>query len=256
MPNVITDLKWTTTNGSAYKQEAPRILARPYLVDQNAIAATFSTYANLRTNSGGVRYYENLHPNAKDLNKEYVLPYFNDELRSFNNTWGSTYIGSTNGTQAGGSQFLGEVNTFADIAITTIAQGAAYLNNKSGALFEPPKYYQYTPDEGAVSVDFILINTDEQGDYEANYKFIADLIKLNRFKRDELLATTPPVLWKVIVPGYRYIRWASGGMSVSMQGKRILKDGKLIPEGFKINLSFTPLYTEPSNYMDEGELLL
>lgn len=259
MEDIVTDYKWTTTQGS-YKGEAPRVFATAYGIETNAILdAVKSYYSLIREAAGGnsigsgVDYYNKLH---KTKDKEpYVFPFFNDDVRSFSNAWGDSYVGSTNGSNTG-INYLESVKTFAETATNAINQIGALATGKPGALFEPPKFYQYSQDEGPVTVNFILINTDESGDAAKNYKLIKKLISDNRFKRDDgnSFIVTPPKLWSVIIPGYRAIRWASCNVSISLMGARryIEMDGGkiLVPEGYNISLTFTPLYTEPNNFVE------
>lgn len=267
MEDVVTDYKWTTTQGS-YKTEAPRIYVTSYAVTSNAIAKAVKTYYTLVKESfgqagellpgssigNGIEYYNNMHTVESGSQERYVLPFFGDDVRSLNNAWGDSFVGSTNGSNTGFT--YGEsLKTLAETGTNLINQVNAMAADKPGALFEPPKFYQYSQDEGPVTVSFMLINTDEDGDASKNYKLIKKLITENRFKRDDSnsFIVTPPRLWSVIVPGYRAIRWASCSVSVNLLGTRryidLAGDGNiLVPEGYNVTLTFTPLYTEPSNF--------
>jgi hypothetical protein len=255
MEDVVTNYKWTTTQGS-YKEEAPRVFATSYGIDSNAIVDAIKSYYSIGAsatfeNKSGVDYYNDLH---KTTDKEqFVFPYFSDDIRNFNNAWGDSYVGSTNGSDTG----VGYGNTLKDAAdktINLVSQINALKEGSPGALFEPPKFYSYQQDEGAVTVSFILINTDDEKDIVKNYNLVTKLINDNRFTRKDgnPLLVTPPKLWSVIVPGYRAIRWASCGVSVNLLGARrymyLAAGKKLIPEGYNVTLTFTPLYTEPSNF--------
>jgi hypothetical protein len=261
--DIVEDYKWTTTQGS-YRAEAPRVFASAYSIDTNAITDAVQTYYTLVKGAfsdgtyggprGGKEYYDKLHKTSKDTPKEnYIFPYFNNELRSFNNSWGDSYVGSTNGSDTG-TNFLEDAKKLAETGTNLINQVNALASGKPGALFEPPKFYQYAQDEGTVNVSFVLINTDEGDDIADNYALVSKLINDNRFSRndDNSFIVKPPKLWSVIIPGYRAIRWASCGVNVGMLGTRRWKDlnGKkiLMPEGYNVELTFTPLYTEPSNF--------
>lgn len=251
MEDVVRDYKWTTTQGS-YKEEAPRVFATSYAIVSNDIVKTIKSYYGIGRaatfeNKSGVDYYKDLH---KTNNKEqFVFPYFDSNIRSFNNSWGDSYVGSTNGSDTG----VGFLDTLQDAAgktINLVSQANALLKDKPGALFEPPKFYSYQQDESSVNVSFILINTEAESDIEKNYNLVLKLINSNRFTREDgnPLITTPARLWSVIIPGYRAIRWASCGVSVELLGSRRYIGKKLIPEGYNVTLTFTPLYTEPSNF--------
>jgi len=252
--NVADNYPWTTTQGS-YKTEAPRVYATSYSINNNAILEAVKTYYSAAGAALGVStsvdsFYTNMHKGAT-VRDRYVFPFFNDEVRSLNNSWGDSYITSTNGSNTG-ITFGKTLKDLADTALTLMTQVAAFSEESPGALFEPPKFYQYSQDEGPVTVSFVLINTTEVG-HDANYKLVKDLIVANRFERKEgsPFLVTPPNLWKVIVPGYRYIRWAACGVTVSLLGTRRMVQGNIIPEGYNISLTFTPLYTEPNNYANK-----
>jgi hypothetical protein len=255
MENIVNSYKWTTTTGS-YLDEAPRVYATAYEVSGNAILKTIQSYYQLAETAvtgsgnsvGGVEYYDKLHKTKKNP-ENFIFPYFNDEVRNFNNAWGDSYVGSTNGSDTGIS-YLSELKGLSDQVINLTSQFNALRTNSPGALLEPPKFYQYSQDEGGITVSFILINTDSADDAIKNYNLVKKLINDNRFERDNSNAflVNPPKLWSLIIPGYRAIRWASCGVAVNLLGSRRYINKKLIPEGYNITLNFTPLYTEPSNF--------
>jgi len=258
MEDVVKNYKWTTTQGS-YLEEAPRVFATAYTTNTNQITEVVNSYFKLAgeaigldTIKSGVDYYNGLHK-VDGKGEQFVFPYFNDDLRSLNNSWGDSYVGSTNGSNTG-VDFLQNVKDLADTVINLTTQVNAIATKRPGALFEPPKFYQYAQDEGPVTVSFVLINTDNASDVSKNYNLVKKLINDNRFHRDDgnAFIVTPPKLWSVIIPGYRAIRWASCGVNVSMLGMRRYFDlegsKKLVPEGYNVTLTFTPLYTEPDNF--------
>lgn len=238
--------KWTLVNGSYVTDEAPRIYAKTFKVDQNAIIGAVKSWVEITGSNSGTGYYDNMHQ-AK-LQDTWVFPYFNDDVRSFTNEWGDSYVGSTNGSQIAGGEFAGNVKDLASNILATVGQANALLSNKPGALFEPPKFYQYSANDSAVSLEFTLINTDGPSDYQSNYSLVKKLITENRMTRDSGFIATPPVLWSVTIPGYRAIRWASCNVDVSLIGKRVYKGNNIIPEGYRVRLTFNSLYTEPSNF--------
>lgn len=249
MANIVTGYKWTTVTGSILN-EAPRIFANTFKVDDNDILNAIQNWFSIGTSGkGGKEYYNQLHKATKK--EDWVFPFFGDEVRQFSNSWEDSYVGSTNGTQIAGAQITKAAAELASAVIQTKETFAAMFSKSPGSLFEPPKFYQYDASDGPVTVEFTLINTDSEEAPEKNYNLVQQLIKENRFTRAESgLAVTPPYLWSVTVPGYRAIRWASCAVSVSMLGMRKLVDNRLTPEGYRVSLTFTSLYTEPSNFMD------
>lgn len=258
MANIVEEYKWTTATGESVKKEAPRIRAIPYEIDQNDIVNRIKNWGS-QLGSGGKQYYDELYK-AK-AGQGWTFPFFSDTVRSFQNAWGDQYVGSTNGSQAFGAQYAGEITKFMDSLAATKGQVTAMAAGKPGALIEPPKYYQYSVDEDAVNFDFYLINTDDspneggEPSWKKNYELVKELIVLNRFTREKAnTIAIPPRLWQVWVSGYRHIRWASMSINIELLGMRLMKEKKIIPEGYRIIVSLTPLFTEPSNYKDQYDL--
>lgn len=249
MENIVTDYPWTTTQGN-YRNEAPQLFATSYSINNNAMLEAIKTYAGSVQGGSVTAFYKKMH-GGTTVSTRYIFPFFNDEVRSFNNSWGDSYVGSTNGSNTG-VDLVGNLKTLADSVLTLGSQVQAIKDGNPGALFEPPKFYQYSQDEGPVTVNFVLINTTEAG-HTKNYELVKKLIRDNRFTRKEgsPFLVTPPQLWSLTIPGYRAIQWASCGVAVSLMGSRRYVNSIIIPEGYNISLTFTPLYTEPSNYMDK-----
>lgn len=258
MPNIVREYTWTTVKG-AYLDEAPRIRATTYDVNNNAIFNTVESWGRLVVNFGGSykQYYDGLHSaNTKDT---WVFPYFGDEVRQFSNEWSDQLVTSTTGAGVAGSDLAAGIKQDAEKILTTagIVQGALKSlfgegeSKAAGSLFEPPKFYQYSANDGAFGLEFTLLNTESSDDVDKNYEVVKKLIQENRFTRVSGLAVKPPLLWEVLVPGYRNIRWASCDVGVNLLGRRVMLNGRIIPEGYRVSLSFKSLYTEPSNYMDD-----
>lgn len=259
MINVVTNYKWTTTTGKPYLEEAPRIFAKTYEIDTNEALQALEnwTAAVFNASKDYKQYYDGLHkPAGGKPKEEWVFPFFDDKVRSFTNEWGDSLKVSTDGSVAAGSGWAAALGATVKTAATTSGVGQAMvgavipgLNSQPGSLFEPPKFYQYSASDNALTVEFILINTESQGDAEKNYSLVKRLIEENRFSRSVGLTVAPPYLWEVKVPGYRNIRWASCNVDVTLLGKRLMVDSKIIPEGYRVGLTFTSLYTEPREFM-------
>jgi hypothetical protein len=257
MYDILRDYTWTIASANA-RNNAPRIKCKTHRVTDNQIYNSIKGYQNVASTSG-IQYYDNLHTGTEEGDM-WIFPFFTDEVRSFNNEWGDTYVGSTNGSQAAGSSLVGKGKEGLDNIANTVGQTGALVFGKPGALFEPPKFYTYGSSDNAATVEFTLINTYNEADARKNYDVIKKLITENRFNRGSSTIATPPVLWSVQIPGYRYIRWASCGVNISMLGRRqmstfayaedvgpTLKD-VIVPEGYRVALTFTSLYSEPNNF--------
>jgi len=260
MPNIANnrEYKWTTTEGSLL-DEVPRIYAKSYTITDNEALNTVKSWLNsINLFSTYKDFYNNLHRWTGDP-EQWVFPYFDDNVRGFSNEWGSNMVNSTTGGSFFFSDLLQGAKALGEKGQTTagiLQQGLDKLTggNATGSLFEPPKFYQYGVSDGPVTVEFSLINTENEADFSKNYMLINRLITENRFNRQTGLLTQVPALWSVTIPGYRAIRWASCDVSVSLLGRRSMKArGAIIaPEGYKVALTFKPLYTEPRNFMGDA----
>lgn len=258
MANIIKDYKWTTTTGN-YLEEVPRVFAKSYQITTNEALDSIENWIKATANfTGGYsKYYNRLHKFTVGSEEQWVFPFFDDKVRSFTNEWGDSLKTSTDGSVSYGAGVAEGVSSFIKNVATTSgvlqSMGPAFLglNAKPGSLFEPPKFYQYSASDSALTVDFVLINTEAEKDAEKNYEVVKKLIEQNRFSRVSGLTVSPARLWSVTVPGYRAIRWASCNVDVSLLGKRLFVNSKLMPEGYRVSLSFTSLYTEPREFMGD-----
>ena len=63
---------------------------------------------------------------------------------------------------------------------------------------------------------------------------------------------TFPAIYNLVVPGLRYIQWASlEGFDVSLLGNRRKIGDHIIPEAYVCQFNFRSLTVEPSNFIDE-----
>lgn len=237
--------KWTTASGRSFLNEVPRIFATSYLFKTSDVINQISTWGNAVTSTDGVKYYDNLHPVNSAVLDRWIFPYFGDDVRQISTSWSDNYVGSTNGTQGlAGMSTVGVFSKLADEIQTTIGQFQANITSP-GSLFEPPKFFNYAElGEGSIGIEFSLINTID-GNYKKNYDLIKELIKINKLSRGAGLIVEPAALWRVTVPGYRYISWASANVDIKLLGQRKYIDGILVPEGYRVTVTFTSLYTEP-----------
>ena len=63
---------------------------------------------------------------------------------------------------------------------------------------------------------------------------------------------TFPHIYKVRVPGLRFIKWAyCDNLNFSMVGQRRVIGEKLVPEAYQCNMTFRSLTVEVANFMDK-----
>lgn len=243
--------KWTTVNGS-YLDEVPRIYAKSYLLKNNDVIATTLNWLDVLKLKGGTDYYNTLHDtNGAEVDR-WVFPYFNDDVRQTSTSWGDSFVGSTNGTQPRGAEIAGAVKDTFNEAAATVGAAVAIATGEPGSLYEPPKYFNYGElGEAAVSIEFGLINTLSEGDYNSNYELVSRLIAINKISRLSAMGVEPAAIWEVTVPGYRKIKWASADIGIKFIGQRKIVGGKIIPEGYRVSVTFKSLYTEPREYKSQ-----
>jgi hypothetical protein len=248
------EYKWTSVNGS-YLDEVPRIFAKSYLITKNDVisyAKAWVDNVSQTAGGGGIKYYDNLHDTTGAETDRWVFPFFNDDVRQITTSWGDSYVGSTNGTQSMFSKTAGAFKELASTVSTTIGQGQAILQGAPGALYEPPKFFNYGDlGEQGATVEFSLINTLGDNDYSKNYKLISRLIEINKLSRLSGNTAAPAALWEVTIPGYRKIKWASADVGIKLVGQRKMKDQKIIPEGYRVSITFKSLYTEPREFKSQ-----
>jgi len=126
-----------------------------------------------------------------------------------------------------------------------------------GTYIETPKFYQYSNTDNGVQIGFTLSNTLADDGFNLNYDFITKFTKLNRPYRRGPIGMNFPAIYNLVIPGVRYIQWASlESFTVGMLGSRrkIYIPGKgevIVPEAYTCDFSFKSLTLEPSNFIDE-----
>lgn len=126
-----------------------------------------------------------------------------------------------------------------------------------GTYIETPKFYQYSNTDNGVQIGFTLSNTLADDGFNLNYDFITKFTKLNRPYRRGPIGMNFPAIYNLVIPGVRYIQWASlESFTVGMLGSRrkIYISGKgdvIVPEAYTCDFSFKSLTLEPSNFIDE-----
>jgi len=126
-----------------------------------------------------------------------------------------------------------------------------------GTYIETPQFYQYSNTDSGVQISFTLSNTLNDDGFDLNYNFITNFTKLNRPFRRGPIGMNFPAIYNLVIPGVRFIQWASlENFQVSMLGSRrkIYKKGSgeiIVPEAYVCDFNFKSLTLEPSNFVDE-----
>tara|TARA_A100001515_G_scaffold139062_1_gene133319 strand:- start:4342 stop:5835 length:1494 start_codon:yes stop_codon:yes gene_type:complete len=166
-------------------------------------------------------------------------------------------FGDNTGGNIGGGSLADKVAKNVSGAATTVTNKLG-LNpgmqtiGAPGTYIETPKFYQYSNTDNGIQIAFTLSNTLDDDSIEKNFKFICDFTKINRPYRYGPIGMTFPAIYNLVVPGLRYIQWASlEGFDVSLLGNRRKIGDHIIPEAYVCQFNFRSLTVEPSNFIDE-----
>jgi hypothetical protein len=279
--NVVKDYDWCVSpRGSGLRNKAPRIHVKSFKVKSNESFNRLRSYLNLALKSDTESFYNNLYGNTEEEDI-FNFPFFSDSIRNFSNTYGDTYqsaflgtldsamggianlggagvagaSGIGNGITAGQNAFSAATDSGASLKDATMRGLGAFVGSASngdpGSYIEAPLMYQYENNDAPLEVSFVLSNT-VNSDHMKNYELVKKLTTINRPKRLNSVAMEPPRLYQVKVPGHRYMRWAyCSSFNVNFIGTKREHEGKILPEGYQITMSFTSLTTEVSNFMDK-----
>jgi hypothetical protein len=273
--NVIKDYDWTTIpRGSGLRKNAPKVYIRSFKYKSSEALNRLTSYIKATGQSDPFEYYRSLYSDAVEEEDAFFLPYLNDSIREFTNTYGDTFNmdllgtidslmnkisseftaadsllgGAASGLRDASGKFIeGDTKAAKETALNALK---SIGSTKPGSNVENPKLYQYEPSDSGVNVSFVLSNTINK-DWEKNYELVRKLIEINRPRRTSFTFMEPPRIFKVKIPGLRYIEWAScSNFSVTMLGTKRQIRGKIVPEGYLINMTFTSLTIEVNNFME------
>ena len=121
-----------------------------------------------------------------------------------------------------------------------------------GSYIETPKFYQYANTDVALEVNFVLSNTINDGGHAKNYEFIQEFTRGARPTRGGAVSLTFPNIYKVRVPGWRWIEWAAlANFAVAFLGTRRMMGKNIVPEAYGISMTFQSLTLEVANFLDK-----
>lgn len=289
--NVHTDYDWTSVpRKSPLRDDAPHVYLYSYKITSSAALNRINSYISLLKKGEDVDgFYDNLYQNTEQKDV-FILPYFGDNVRGFNNEFGDTFqysalgaldsILNTGSNEIGAllgemsvlgnaKQVMGNMTQIGGGLKNNIANGAGFSKIKNdlqsglsnmgsgtstapGSYIETPKLYQYAQNDNSLDVRFPLFNTINSDSISKNDDLIKKLTTINRPKRLTAITMESPYIYEVKLPGLRYMRWAyCSQFSVNLLGARRIVNGKIIPDGYEVSMSLTSLTTEVNNFMDK-----
>ena len=248
-----------------------------------------------KSQNPGLDFYKGLYNVKKTPIARFNFPFFGDNMRSFSSEFADTFSPiSQRGAQmlfgdniqgagqmmeslGGGAVATGRALGSLNFGGTSVADKVGKLSEKAapfakqfgitlnggmqtigapGTFIETPKFYQYSNTDNGVQVGFTLSNTLEDDGFDKNYNFITKFIRLNRPFRTGPIGMTFPAIYNIVIPGVRYIQWASlEDFNINLLGNRrkIYKEGSgeiIVPEAYTCEFTFKSLTLEPSNFVD------
>lgn len=282
--DVIKDYDWTSMpRGSPMRGKAPRVWVKSYKLISNQIMHALQGFIAIGTAADAKQFYEKLYSEATTPEDDFNFPFFDDNIRSFSNSFGDTFqdgIGGSGGVAgalfSGLKGVVGEGAQYGNLTDTdALANAASSLRGSSGGdmtdrlkgamsslskgghpgtYIETPKFYEFnSTSDDALKVSFALSNTINSDGPEKNHNLIQRLTYINRPLRVNNIAVDPPRIYQVKVPGHRFIKWAyCESFSVSFIGTRRTLNGVVTPEGYLIDMSFKSLTLEHAGFMKDA----
>lgn len=270
--NVYRDADWTSIpRRSPLRDEAPLVKVESFILNSNQIQQAIANFIEVATQAFNVNqgneFYQSLYGNATTPEDTFWFPYFSDGIRQFSNNFSDSFqsgIGGEGGVGsdineklksimgevvAGAGAFGGETRTF---NVPIINKPVTLPLGKPGMYVETPMFYQYEKNDGPVDVTFVLSNTINSDSLDYNFKLIRRLTEINRPFRKNSIEVDPPRIYRVTIPGHRFIKWAyCSNFEVIMLGARRVINGVVVPEGYQISMSFQSLTLEHAGFMNE-----
>lgn len=178
--------------------------------------------------------------------RSYKFPYFEKGYINISNDFSDTYSNAN------------ELQKLAAGASELIEKTAGMLNLASitepGMFIQRPKFFNFANSEYTIDVNFYLFNTITPNAYLKNLDLITKLLIQNTPHRHNRILVDPPAIYELRVPGRGFYPYTFiSKLEVTHEGtKRILtvnnKD-TIIPDAFKLSLSFKSLTNEVNNFM-------
>jgi len=250
-PDVVGNYDWTSMpKGSGIRKQAPKVIVHAYKINSSESLNRIVSYIKASSQSNPEEYYKALYSGNSEYEKTYRFPLLTDAIRSFSNTYGDTFK----------SEFVGQVDSFfnsmfsfgsemGSIGTSIMSKMGGDVEAMPGSNVETPKLYQYDESDAPLEVSFILNNTINNS-WKKNHDLVMELTRINRPERITYTFMRPPRIYKVKVPGVRFMEWAScASFSVQLLGTKRELEGILVPEGYLISMSFAPLTIEVNNFL-------
>lgn len=284
--DIVRDYAWTTAS-RAERENAPYVDVSGCRLDgsnlQQAIQGYLAFSGNEEPGKDFIKRLYKCDPSGEKQN--FTFPFFGTNIRSFANEYADTFSNiAQRGTEFPGKPLIDAVRTGADWAIggkeaitkliddDWFKKGVETYNKFAGQIgfdisipeasapgapgtyIESPMFYQYGNTDAALQVSFVLSNTYDEASTRKNIQFINDFTRYNRPERLGAINLSYPMVYNVVLPGWRKIVWAYiSGFSINFLGARRILDtydmeggggDTIVPEAFQCDFAFKSLTIE------------
>jgi len=275
--NVVAGFPWTS---SSDRSGAPYLTATGCRLDGSQLQQAIQGWISA-TESGVDDMYK-----CGEGTGTWIFPYFNSNVRSFSNEFADTFTQiSQRGANFAGKEAVDQVHGLGETGVGLIAgfnqvmhtdiakKITRSLGDKfgvqvptapghggdvgrvpgaPGTYIQTPKFWQAGMTDAALQCTFTLSNTINDN-WSANAEMIKEFTRINKPETKGSIGITFPSVWKVLVPGLRFIRWAYvSGFKVDLLGARRMVGRSIVPEAYKIDIAWTSLTIESANFVDQS----
>tara|TARA_R100000008_G_scaffold33046_1_gene18592 strand:- start:4347 stop:5255 length:909 start_codon:yes stop_codon:yes gene_type:complete len=290
--DIVRDYAWTTAS-QAERANAPYVDVSGCRLDGSNLQQAIQGYlAFSGADEPGKDFIKSLYkcdPSSEKQN--FTFPFFGTNIRSFANEYADTFSNiAQRGTEFPGKPLIDAVRTGADWAIggqeaitkliddDWFKKGVETYNEFAGKIgfnisipeanspgapgtyIESPMFYQYGNTDAALQVSFVLSNTYDEASTRKNIDFINDFTRFNRPERLGAINLSYPMVYNVVLPGWRKIVWAYiSGFSINFLGARRILDTydmqggggpTIVPEAFQCDFAFKSLTIENAEMVE------
>lgn len=189
----------------------------------------------------------------KKTNFTYKLPYFSSKMIERSNSWERNYPGDSAITEL----LQDGINFVASVGAGTPILGAFA---DPGIYIERAKYFNPVHGQDPITVKFPLLNTLNSESIQKNFNLIWLLCFQNSSMRRNKTDVFPPCIYKVLIPGVRFMLYASiQNITIEYVGTRrrlpVVHPATgetidtTIPEAYNVEITINSLTTECGNFL-------
>lgn len=277
--DIVKDYDWTSSpKGTSVRNKTPKVFATSYRLKSNQITQALRSFVSLASGASdsgnGNQFYDKLYKNATVQEDNFHFPYFEDNITSYTNEFSESFQGAFGresdfrgyedakkiadkaALMAGSDIIKGFGDIFTEGQFTEGAStmlGGFLGAGAPGIYVETPKFYSFgSAKDTDLKVKFVLANTINRDSVQKNYDLVQKLMKINKPRRNTSISVDPPRIYKILLKGQRYIRWAyCSNLTIDMLGFKRMIGNIITPEAYSISMSFRSLTLEHAGFADK-----